>query len=209
MYWIHLLHHDSDVTVNQACDEIWKCQEPKQAALWLELLHHALLRTSLDAYLPSDVFMCISGAALRFPKEHPQQQQDDSDILWKVWEEAMWAAAALARVCVGAAWRFQLRQRREWLSRRKHNERDEKDGTATSKSSSHSPRTMPLSIIATDSNQNPRSYSPMTSHSPASSSHKCFTRHTKVVSLYSGKLAGSNVEVCFRRNDASSNWHYE
>lgn len=105
------------VSVNQACQEIWKCQEAQQAADWLELLHHALLKTPLNAYLPSEVFVCISGAALRFHKQEQQPSDDsdnDDDVLWKVWEEAMWAAAALARVCVGAAWRLQLKQRRQW-----------------------------------------------------------------------------------------------
>ena len=150
-------------SVNQACEEIWKCQEPKQAASWLALLHHALLRTPLNDYLPSDVFVCISGAALRFHDE--EHNEFHVDVLWTVWEEAMWAAAALARVCVGAAWRRQLRNRREWMRHKKQGLDDEGGSVHVSASSSPSPiRSVPITMVSADST-NLISYSPMTSYS--------------------------------------------
>jgi len=158
-------HHVLDtrfVAVNYACEEIWKCQEPQQAASWLELLHHALLRTTLDSYLPSEVFVCISGAALRF--HHEQQETHDVDVLWTVWEEAMWAAAALARVCVGAAWRHQLRQRREWGKHKKQGLDDDSPVLSDSSKSSPKIRVKPLDVVSTDLASD-RSYSPMMSSS--------------------------------------------
>jgi hypothetical protein len=137
--------------VNKACEEIWKCQEPKQAALRLELLHQALLRTPLDSYLPSEVFVCISGAALRFQgQESPVHA---IHVLWTVWEEAMWASAALARVCVGAAWRQQLRQRQAWIHR------VGLDEDSTTESSTQEVLS-PMDVVSTD--DIPRSFSPMT-----------------------------------------------
>jgi hypothetical protein len=141
------------VSVNKACEEIWKCQDPEQAAPRLELLHHALLRTPLDSYLPSEVFVCISGAALRFQGQ--ESPGHNIHVLWTVWEEAMWAAAALARVCVGVAWRQQLRERQAWI----HGARLEEDSTTESSTQELSP------IDAVSTENMPRSFSPMTSSS--------------------------------------------
>ena len=95
--------HSMNLSVTDACEDIWKCQDPDQAASWLQIVHHSLLRTPMESYSPSEVFLCISGAAHRFHESG------------SVWEEAIWASAALARVCVGPAWRNQLRERREWM----------------------------------------------------------------------------------------------
>lgn len=140
------------VSVIQACEEIWKCQEPQQAAQWLEILHHSLLRMPLDAYQPSEVFVCISGAALRFQDQ--ESPGHDMNAQWNVWEEAMWAAAALARVCVGAAWRRQLRQRKAWI----HRLRVDEDSVTTESSTQE---LSPLDVVSTHTM--PRSFSPMTS----------------------------------------------
>ena len=140
------------VSVIQACEEIWKCQEPQHAAQWLELLHHSLLHRPLDAYLPSEVFFCISGAALRFQDQ--ESPVHDVNAQWTVWEEAMWAAAALARVCVGVAWRQQLRQQKAWIHRIRA---DEDSGTSESSTQEFSP----LDVVSMETV--PRSFSPMTS----------------------------------------------
>jgi hypothetical protein len=106
----------------------------------------------LGAYLPSEVFVCISGAALRFQDQ--ESPVHDMNAQWTVWEEAMWAAAALARVCVGAAWRQQLRQRKAWIRRIGM---DEDSGTTESSTQELSP----LDVVSTDTM--PRSFSPVTS----------------------------------------------
>jgi hypothetical protein len=80
------------ISVAEACDELWSVQEASQAIQWLRLLHAALLRDRVDAYDPSDVFHCIQASALNFHG---------------TWEHAIWAVAALARACVGPAWRMQ------------------------------------------------------------------------------------------------------
>lgn len=80
------------ISVAEACDELWSVQEASQAIQWLRLLHAALLRDRVDAYDPSDVFHCIQASALNFPG---------------TWDHAIWAVAALARACVGPAWRMQ------------------------------------------------------------------------------------------------------
>lgn len=165
------------LSVNQVCDAIWGCQQAEEVVPWLKTLQSALLKDPLDSYDPSEAFLAIQGAALRFhPSQHttateeakqsPQgldkEQNDSSDVdsgtnvrpiddgtinkvkndvsnekktdeeidsatarekayrefYWTIAEESLWAAASLACVCVGPAWRFQLYQRRLWLSLR-------------------------------------------------------------------------------------------
>ena len=80
------------ISVAEACEELWSVQDASQAQQWLRLLHSSLLRDRVDAYDPSEAFLCIQAAAFNFPV---------------TWEHVMWAAAALARACVGPAWRMQ------------------------------------------------------------------------------------------------------
>jgi hypothetical protein len=80
------------ISVAEACEELWSVQDASQAQPWLRMLHAALLRDRVDAYDPSEAFLCIQGAALNLPE---------------TWEHALWAAGALARACVGPAWCLQ------------------------------------------------------------------------------------------------------
>lgn len=164
------------VTVTEACEEIWKCQEPEQAALWLQQLHQALLRTHLSAYDPSETFLSLMGAALRFQGNaqpgvaslhdiSASPQPHNIETLWVVWEEAVWAAAALARVCVGAAWRHQLHQRRAFL---RYNQHSVTEGSgsrelSTDTCSQNTTDKSPVEEVATEKmSSSQRSFSPMT-----------------------------------------------
>jgi hypothetical protein len=196
---------DHVLSVQDACDALWSVQEVEGVAPCLQALHQTLLKEPLDSYDPSEAFLAVQGAALRFhPSQHQQQQQqqqeqqqledeqpkqaegtsddvlteqsattrkdpkskkvkekkkrhrkekaklrkddvpttalstDSSDqeknkildpesqmelnrykqLYWSIAEESLWAAAALASVCVGPSWRYQLYQRRLWLSHR-------------------------------------------------------------------------------------------
>lgn len=156
------------VSVYAACEELWRCQELEHAASWLQLLHHAILRDRLDAYDPSEAFLCLQGAALRFHAQQQQQGEENEQWSWAVWEESMWAAAALARVCVGPAWKMQLYQRRSWL----HAAGNEWHQHARSAPTVNEVDTSNLDIadrpppeVVTQHDTSPRSYSPMTASS--------------------------------------------
>ena len=162
-------------TVREATEELWKCQSLEQATKWLQVLYQALLRDELDTYDPSETFLAVQGAALRFGGErgesaagsvHPttttatttptptennrtgvhlygQRDSDSSHPVVSdsnqvlsssnnndnnkdsVWEEAIWCAAALARVCVGPAWHAQNRTRRQELQAQLHHQGDD------------------------------------------------------------------------------------
>jgi hypothetical protein len=169
------------VPVNEACDELWQCADPTQAASWLRHLHKAFLCTRLDAYDPSEAFVSLSGAALRFhgtslptmrEDETPSSGSVDPETLWCVWEEALWAAAALARVCVGAAWRSQLRRRRAYIMGR--GTLDDSisgisGGTANSSPAMTAAETKDMNdfspleaVVAAEMTSSHRSFSPMT-----------------------------------------------
>jgi hypothetical protein len=133
------------ISVSEACEELWSVQDGNQAQPWLQMLHSALLRDRVDAYNPSDAFLCIQGAALNFPQ---------------TWEYSLWAAAALVRVCVGPAWRV---QRHEELmmasaghpSQSQHPTQMQSSTTLTTLSDSTGDESSPRP------QQSPRSYSPL------------------------------------------------
>ena len=125
------------VTVQGVCDVIWTCLVAEEVVPPLKLLNQALLLSS-DDYDPSETFLAIQGAALRFrpppssatntiatssdesssinqEEKITISDQQANDACWDVAEEALWAAAALACVCVGPAWRIQIHRRRSWL----------------------------------------------------------------------------------------------
>jgi hypothetical protein len=134
--------NSATVTVQDVCDAIWRCQVAEEVVPPLKLLNQALLLSS-DDYDPSEAFLAIQGAALRFrprrrlsppssatnTKASPSDESSSTDqeenitnsdqqaidAYWDVAEEALWAAAALACVCVGPAWRIKIHHRRLWL----------------------------------------------------------------------------------------------
>ena len=145
-----------------------------QAVSWLQLLNHSILLARLDTYDVSECFLSIQGAALRFTAQmdeleiHTQgRDQYDDDLLASIWEESMWAAAALARICVGPAWLYQLQQRKAFLVQHTHHHHHHNhhtsgdEATWESGSSSLQNETAPIEIVATN-NSSPRSFSPMT-----------------------------------------------
>lgn len=117
---------DLAISVSQACEEIWSCQNADQAVHWIQALHSAVLRERhLDAYDPSEAFFAVQGAALRFRaaandtgehlseenEENDQQHEHVVDAVQTVREKTVWASAALARSCVGPAWWHQVSRR--------------------------------------------------------------------------------------------------
>ena len=142
-----------------------------QVVSWLQLLNHSILLARLDTYDVSECFLSIQGAALRFTAQRNELEiqtrghdEYDDDLLTSIWEESMWAAAALARICVGPAWLYQLQQRKAFLvhhNHHYHNHIPGDDATWESGSSSLQNETTPIEIVATN-NSSPRSFSPMT-----------------------------------------------
>lgn len=157
------------IPVNQICDELWGCQEGEQAVPWLQLLNHSILRVKLETYDVAECFLSVQGTAFRFsapvkPGEEPPEGRGeyDDEILSRLWEESIWAAAAMARICVGPAWVFQLQQSRTFLSNN-HLGPSVDDATWTTGTSNNSLQndTTPLEVVSTN-NSSPRSSSPMT-----------------------------------------------
>lgn len=116
------------------CDELWNCRDSTYVLERLQNLHRALLKEKVNAYDPSEAFLAIQGAALRFlPSSSCQeelspsplsslpadaQESEEEALHWSITEEALLAAAALACVCVGPAWYAQRKRlRRFYLSR--------------------------------------------------------------------------------------------
>jgi hypothetical protein len=156
------------IPVGHISEELWGCQEMEQAAGWLQLLNHSIMRARLDTYDVSECFLSIQGTAFRFTAQingiqKQAQEEFDDEILVSLWEESMWAAAVLARICVGPAWIFQLQQRRAFLANnhQHHHHAPGDDATWTTGTSSLQQDSTPVEIVATN-NSSPRSFSPMT-----------------------------------------------
>jgi hypothetical protein len=146
----------SSSTLRSSCEAIWGCQHAAQAIPILQSIHQSLVDEDYDPldYDPSETFLAIQGAALRFhpsqiiiaeheqttsssPEENHQEEgggvegqrtqslsPEEKRSYWEVTEEALWAAAALACVSVGPAWRSQSHRRKLWLAQRsKHGSR--------------------------------------------------------------------------------------
>lgn len=156
------------IPVGHIIEELWGCQDMEQAAAWLQLLNHSILRARLDTYDVSECFRSIQGTAFRFsPQINGNQKQGqeecDDEILVSIWKESLWAAAVFARTCVGPAWMFQLQQRRAFLANNNqhHHHAVGDDATWTTWTSSLQHESAPVEIVATN-NSSPRSFSPMT-----------------------------------------------
>jgi hypothetical protein len=67
------------VTVQDACDELWRCQDADQVLHRLKRVHRALLNDRVDTYDPSDTFLAIQGAALRFLPSQNNTEQKSQD----------------------------------------------------------------------------------------------------------------------------------
>lgn len=146
-------------TVESATDEIWRCGtgDFRSGSLAVQLLRLAIVtdwekkqqnadinneRINTFSYDPSETFLSLQGAALRFHANFDSMREDraakmsireksndeyahdvdEPDSLewelteqaaWEVWEESLRAAAALAHASVGPGWRHQLNLRRQ------------------------------------------------------------------------------------------------
>eukprot|EP00550_Attheya_septentrionalis_P008471 CAMPEP_0198285610 /NCGR_PEP_ID=MMETSP1449-20131203/4858_1 /TAXON_ID=420275 /ORGANISM="Attheya septentrionalis, Strain CCMP2084" /LENGTH=2383 /DNA_ID=CAMNT_0043983085 /DNA_START=210 /DNA_END=7361 /DNA_ORIENTATION=+ len=83
----------------------------------------------------SDLSSSEESDELDVNEEELLQWEDEKEMAWDVWEESIWAGAALSRECVGPAWRYQIRKRREWLRSglpyRRHDMDDSQHTTST------------------------------------------------------------------------------
>ncbi len=132
--------------VHRLCEELWNCHDPVPLLHLLQRLHLALRQEKAIQYDPSEAFLAIQGAALRFL---PSTRAEASiDILhWTMTEEALLATATLCGVCVGPAWHLQ----------RKYSRRFSPDVDQSTLQSMTEP---PEDVIPDDY----RSYSPLTDH---------------------------------------------
>jgi hypothetical protein len=173
------------IPVSQACEAIWGCQDAAQAIYWIQALHAGIIREQrLDSYEydPSEAFMAVQGAALRFrttlttststsittastststtasdETEHlqQQQQQEKEDHRQQLATKALWAAAALAHNCVGPAWFYQVHRRRMLLRKRTDSQENVDDMSVASmliQSMSMSTQTQTHTFSASDAN---------------------------------------------------------
>eukprot|EP00804_Cyclotella_cryptica_P007102 CCRYP_014537-RE/>CCRYP_014537-RE protein AED:0.03 eAED:0.03 QI:291/1/1/1/0.9/0.81/11/143/2162 len=146
-------------SVEAATDEIWRCGtgDFRSGSLAVQLLRLAVVtdwekrqqaaeinneHITTFSYDPSETFLSLQGAALRFHANFESMRADrvakmsfrekgdgesshDADepdslewelteqAAWEVWEESLRAAAALAHASVGPGWRHQLTLRRQ------------------------------------------------------------------------------------------------
>ena len=177
-------------TVQDACDELWMCHDAGQVHIRLQNIHQLLLKGRVDSYDPSEAFLAIQGAALRFmprqrnptqggspiqsagsdatpeenvssgsPKETDAVLPTNNEIEllhWSVTEESFFAAAALACICVGPAWRSQMHERRIQMNG------GGEDDSSTLNSSWKPPDVLQIGSV--------RSFSPVTATSTLSAS---------------------------------------
>lgn len=195
------------VTVQDGIDDLWNCQGVKEVYDRLKSLHQVLL-TDRVGFDPSEAFLAIQGASLRFlPSLKNQQRQwqeefkkeqaitqpadnqkandgvkgDESKIdaereekekierlHWSVTEESLWAAAALACVCVGPAWRAQTQKRKQSLAQK----RGEDENSVKSSASFYPPDELQLG--------NTRSFSPGFTAVSALSTGQTITRSKNI-----------------------------
>ncbi|CAJ1936205.1 unnamed protein product [Cylindrotheca closterium] len=116
----------TSVIHHQSFDDLWDQQNGNDVLLSLRRLREELLRREMLPEDPSEAFLAIQGAALRF-RPPPRLQTQDSDgnqlsprsmdeatvqLHWSITEEALGLVTVLSCTCVGPAWRTQMRERR-------------------------------------------------------------------------------------------------
>jgi len=119
--------------VPQSFDDLWNQQDGNDVLLSLRRLREELLRREMSPEDPSEAFLAIQGAALRF-RPPPRLQQQDNDrnqssprsmdeatirLHWSITEEALGLVTVLSCTCVGPAWRSQMQDRRLRAAQRK------------------------------------------------------------------------------------------
>ena len=116
----------SSGVIHQSFDDLWNQQNGNDVLLSLRRLREELLRREMSPEDPSEAFLAIQGAALRFPPP-PRLQPQDNDgnqssppsmdeatvrLHWSITEEALGLVSVLSCTCVGPAWRTQMQERR-------------------------------------------------------------------------------------------------
>jgi hypothetical protein len=160
----------NEPTALRAYDELWNIQDAGEVLQRVVSIREALLRQDLVIDDPSEAFLAIQGAALRF---HPSQQKEtqqhqsqtsrtpnenylDGDkmkVYWSVTEESLWAIAALACVCVGPAWRSQIHQRRLAIAQQRATREGEHSISSTPPPPPPPPRqSLPGAILNSETN---------------------------------------------------------
>lgn len=178
--------------VLSACEAVWQCQNVDAAQHWIGILHKAILKDKIDSFDPSEAFLALQGAALRFKPHsghHEHEGQDSSSHEYDVDDTKLGdfqsrilaATASLARRVVGPAWWHQFYTRRnrlrqaDWRPAEEDAQLERSNSTQTS-AASHPARDQSLSqyypSIPVDfvvgslnvENSSVRSSSPMTEH---------------------------------------------
>jgi hypothetical protein len=156
----NVVHHakPKSLSVANATDEIWRCSADdfRSASHAIQMLRLAIVAewesqrmmneelfpkelTNGWSYDPSETFLSLQGAALRFHARFEAMQAEKAvsvnnplsgsssgerdgiewelteQAAWEVWEESVRASAALAHACVGPAWYRQIQMRRQLL----------------------------------------------------------------------------------------------
>jgi hypothetical protein len=155
----NVVHHSKpkSLSVANATDEIWRCSADdfRSASHAIQMLRLAIVAewesqrmlteellpkesTNGWSYDPSETFLSLQGAALRFHARFEAMQAEKTGSVnnplngssgerdgiewelteqaaWEVWEESVRASAALAHACVGPAWYRQIQMRRQLL----------------------------------------------------------------------------------------------
>ena len=132
--------------VQDACDELWNCEDAEDVHGRLQVLRRIIPSAPPDSYDPSEAFLAIQGAALRFlPAQINNATQGDNDqtnlnsncevplkvknenssfdekteaMNWSVTEESLNVAVDLTCLCIGPAWRHQIFRRQQLLALR-------------------------------------------------------------------------------------------
>ena len=150
-------HKHQSLSVASATEEIWRCatDDFRSASHAIQMLRLAIVaewesqrmmggeesfpqESKGWSYDPSETFLSLQGAALRFHARFQAKKEEKAGIVepplsgnsvqregiewelteqaaWEVWEESVRASAALSHACVGPAWYRQIRMRRQLL----------------------------------------------------------------------------------------------
>lgn len=153
--------------IARVCEAVWSCQDGQSTLDCLQILSSALESERVEAYDPSEVFLAIQGAALRFRTSvEDDVSPEDRELSEKIKEHTMLSASVLARVCVGPAWWKQLIDRRSRLQahRARYDEEAASFGdsnhSGTPRSSPAHTLTAPMHLVHADT-ASARSWSPI------------------------------------------------
>jgi hypothetical protein len=102
---------ESTSSVTKTCELLWNCRDANHAREYIDVISQTLTSELPTSYDPSEVFLALQGADLRFRKT---DQHEELSI--ELQEEALMAVALLCRFCIGPAW---WKQRQERMKKKK------------------------------------------------------------------------------------------